>query len=758
MSQIGAEERLAVRPAKRKKTSGSQEKAPSNAESPASIVGGKGRKDLAIGGDTKKAASDIVLNGSLLRHDTLSMEEDMEAEKPKQITKEKKKKKRSMVEAAGETHSSVEVDETEVAEQDKHQRLRSKFAKSTKRVVKAMDEDSGTTDHEEGEQLEKIEATGLVPLPQPAEVLDMSPKSAVSALPKWLSQPVSVDPDATVPFDQLSLSKSVTDHLSHAGFQTAFAVQSAVLSMLLPGPKQHRGDLCVSAATGSGKTLAYVLPIMEALICRPVARLRALIVVPTRELVTQIQGVFHLCGSQLKVGTAVGNKSLREERAALLEVFQKFDPDAHRKLEEEAKENGKEWAWLDESDDESDSNLPEPYCVVEYDSLVDVLICTPGRLVEHIRSTKGFTLEHLKWLVVDEADRLLDQSFQEWIDVVIPALKQKIEPNDRPFGQRHQWIPLRKIILSATMTNDFSKLTALDLHNPALVSLEGGDDLRSQNSKAVLEEAAVLLPANLLESAVAVHDAVDKPLYLTHLVQEFLGPQQDSTIDDDDDTSMASSSSSGLSSEEDSSMGSNSDSISSNDNSRSKAERVDAILPAAGRPSQASLDHSRGILIFTNTNENALRLCRLLTLLRPQWTPLISPLTKSTGTSSGRKTIAAFKKGKLSIVVASDRASRGLDLENLAGVINYDMPRSSTSYVHRVGRTARAGKSGTATTLVAHHEARWFWNEIGRSQHIKRSGKITRKDVQLDEITNGDRTKYEFALKQLGEEAKGSIG
>ena len=108
------------------------------------------------------------------------------------------------------------------------------------------------------------------------------------------------------------------------------------------------------------------------------------------------------------------------------------------------------------------------------------------------------------------------------------------------------------------------------------------------------------------------------------------------------------------------------------------------------------------------------------------------------------------------MLVASDRASRGLDIQNLAHVINYDLPVSLTSYVHRVGRTARAGKEGTATTFVAHREARWFWNEIARSEQVKRGPgkKVSRMKLNL-EPGDKERKRYEEALRQLGREARG---
>ena len=166
----------------------------------------------------------------------------------------------------------------------------------------------------------------------------------------------------------------------------------------------------------------------------------------------------------------------------------------------------------------------------------------------------------------------------------------------------------------------------------------------------------------------------------------------------------------------------------------------------------------RGILVFTKSNETAVRLGRLLALLEPSYSTIIGTLTSTTSTSSRRKTIHSFNAGKLSILVASDLVSRGLDLPNLAHVINYDIPSSITNYVHRVGRTARAGKKGWAWTLFTPSEGRWFWTEIARSQDIVRQAGTKVSRVNIDAKSFGDemRSRYEAALEELGREARSS--
>jgi superfamily II DNA/RNA helicase len=141
--------------------------------------------------------------------------------------------------------------------------------------------------------------------------------------------------------------------------------------------------VCVAAPTGSGKTLTYVLPIVQRLALRVVVRLRALVVVPSRDLVSQVHDVFaRFCGPLgLRVGSAHGQTSFRQEQDSLVDMHAPSLPGGTSK--------------------------------------VDVLVCTPGRLMDHLQTTRGFTLQHLSFLVIDEADRLLAQHYNDWVHQVI---------------------------------------------------------------------------------------------------------------------------------------------------------------------------------------------------------------------------------------------------------------------------------------------------------------------------------------------------
>lgn len=645
----------------------------------------------------------------------------------------------------------IHQESTESDEETVHKKIRARYKKSAESApILEVEEPSKDEDSKENE-IEPVELHGLEPLPQPDQSSGPTVNPTFSALPDWIGKPTIISPLSSAPLDSLNLSSGILASLKKKGYHDAFAIQASVLRLLLPGSEQHQGDVCISAATGSGKTLAYTLPMVEKLRDKPLTRLRGLVVVPTRELVNQVRESLEMCcvGSGVKIGTAVGSKSLKDEQELLIEIGQRFDPDAYRAekikvLDED--DQLLDWDFDSQDEYEEEFDIPRNY-VVDYNSKVDILICTPGRIVDHIQSTKGFTLDHVQLLVIDEADRLLDESFQQWIDIVIPALEVQRNLNpieDRLFKMFHH-LPERKvqkILLSATMTRDISKLQALKLHRPKMIVLETSRPENAESQPAQ-SETQFELPSNLSELAISIDNSEDKPLHLIEVLQNNPRLKQPERAHKLVVNLHPNESSEESSSENDSSS------------SGSSSSSPSSSVPPTLRPNQPTSLH--GTLIFTNNNENALRLARLLTLLRPSWQPKISTLTKSTTSSSGRRALSAFRAGKICILIASDRASRGLDIPDLAEVINYDMPTSVTSYVHRVGRTARAGREGKAITLVARHEARWFWNEIARGTRVVRGPgrKVKRCESKLENWGKEERGGYEEALRTLGEEARG---
>lgn len=645
----------------------------------------------------------------------------------------------------------------------RHKIVLDKYDRAAKEAAEVKAQKLVTAENDENEGEEKAidaELHGLEPLPQPAPVEQDRKVSAFSALPEWLQAPVLASSADTMAFADLALHENILSSLEKRGYSSAFAIQSTVLPMLLPGPKQHHGDICISAATGSGKTLAYVLPMVQSLRDKPVTRLRGLIVVPTRELVSQVKESLDLCstGTGLKIATAVGSKSLKEEQTSLIEKCQRYDPEGYKAEQEKEIDEAEElmdWDFDKKFGPDDDLGLFYNH-VVNYNSKVDILICTPGRLVEHIQSTTGFSLEHVQWLVIDEADRLLDESFQQWVDVVMPGLEY-IRPLDA-LHQPHSDISrsvrrreVRKVILSATMTRDISKLMTLNLKRPKLVVLEGqtqevagdgGDTVKGEDG------VRVEIPATLQEYGVPIpeHNTQYKPLYLIEVLESDSHPKTHKKRQNSPIPSKSSETS-----DSDISTDSEDDSTTSNPPPHSPD-----LSPQPQPQPQPPTPSTHGTLIFTSSNEHAHRLSRLLALLRPSWKT--GTLTKSTtAAAAARKTLSLFRQHKLSILIASDRASRGLDIPCLAHVINYDMPSSGTAYVHRVGRTARAGKEGKATTLVLHSQGKWFWKDKGGvagSEVLGRGGRAVRRRNLVVDLSEGVRRVYEDALKTLGEEAR----
>jgi ATP-dependent RNA helicase DDX51/DBP6 len=549
-------------------------------------------------------------------------------------------------------------------------------------------------------------------------------------LPNWLAKPITVESSETVPFDELGVHPIFLKKLEKQGFTDALAVQSVLLPMLHPGFEQHLGDMCVSARTGSGKTLAYLLPIIEALHHQPVTTLSALVVVPTRQLVDQALRVAEdLCaGTKLKVGTALGNVPFGAEQKQLVKMRAQYDPERAKYLHDKESRRMPTAVAGRGGIFEHLRSVPKDH-VPQYDSGVDILICTPGRLVEHIESTTGFLLRSVRWLVIDEADQLLTQNFQGWATILMDALHNET-PEDymttqerlRKQSQSSSWpiVPARpcitKIVLSATMKKDLNKLGTLCLKRPKLVVVEDNTGEQSPTADSDVFE----LPSTLAEYAVPVGDGSCKPLYLLYILLRHIFIYDETGIKADPA----------------------SDSSSSSDYDEEPQSKTGVTSTMANSRSR--------VLIFAKSNENASRLSHLLSVLEPPLSPYIKTMTPSSTAKQTQKLLRSFSSGHTKILIASDAASRGLDIPDISHVINYDMPPSIVSYVHRVGRTARAGKDGQAVTLVTKTEAGWFWNQLAKGANMKRgSKKVARVEMKERDVTWDRKRTYQEALKEL---------
>ncbi|XP_007025005.2 PREDICTED: DEAD-box ATP-dependent RNA helicase 1 [Theobroma cacao] len=451
-------------------------------------------------------------------------------------------------------------------------------------------------------------------------------EKSVPILP-WMRSPIDVSLFEDCPLSLVPcLDHRLEVALENMGISSLFPVQVAVWQETI-GPGAFERDLCINSPTGSGKTLAYALPIVQTLSTRAVKCLRALVVLPTRDLALQVKDVFASIAPAvgLSVGLAVGQSSIADEISELIK---------RPKLEAGICYDPEDLAY-------------------ELQSSVDILVATPGRLMDHINSTKGFTLEHLHYLVVDETDRLLREAYQSWL----PTVLQLTQSNDeslfpyadsflsstfgslktiRRFGVERgfkgkSYPRLVKMVLSATLTQDPSKLAQLSLHHPLLMTTG---------------KRRYQLPEKL-ESYKLICDSNVRPLYLVALLQE-LGEEK--------------------------------------------------------------------CIVFTSSTESTHRLCTLLNLFG-DLSIKIKEYSGLQHQSVRSKTLKAFREGKVQVLVSSDAMTRGMDVEGVRNAINYDMPPYIKTYIHRAGRTARAGQAGRCFTLLHKHEVKRFKKMLGKADN-----------------------------------------
>ncbi|KAI5756945.1 DDX51 [Gulo gulo luscus] len=477
-------------------------------------------------------------------------------------------------------------------------------------------------------------------------------------LPSWLAEPSCVGKSVTedsVPIEHIpAVHPDMQKKLRAHGISSYFPVQAAVIPALLESTANGflvaRGgyrprDLCVSAPTGSGKTLAFVIPVVQALLGRAVCQVRALVVLPTKELAQQVSKVFNIYtdATPLCVALITGQKSLVKEQESLVQKT----ADGFR-------------------------------------CLADVVVATPGRLVDHIDQTPGFSLQHLRFLVIDEADRMIDSMHQSWLPRVMEAAFPSDGAKD-PFVllQRRQpqaptaasiscpQMPLQKLLFSATLTQNPEKLQQLGLHQPCLFSTglahrDAGDSEADRDSGG-----KYAFPAGLSHHYVPC-SLRTKPLAILHLILE--------------------------------------------------------------------KNFSR-VLCFTNSRENS---HRLFLLVQAFGGVTAAEFSSRFGPGQRKAVLKQFEQGKVQLLISTDATARGIDVQGVQLVVNYDAPQYLRTYVHRVGRTARAGETGQAFTLLLKVQERRFLRMLAEAGVPD----MTRHDVPC-ELLQPLVPRYEEALSQL---------
>ncbi|ESN99182.1 hypothetical protein HELRODRAFT_66523 [Helobdella robusta] len=365
-------------------------------------------------------------------------------------------------------------------------------------------------------------------------------------------------------------------------------------------PKILEGSDCIGCAkTGSGKTAAFVLPMLHLLSEDPYG-IFALIITPTRELAHQIGEHFKVLGKPLglKYSIIIGGADIIEQGIEL-------------------------------------SNKPH------------IVIATPGRLADHIEHGTDFSLKKIRFLVLDEADRLLEDKFGDQLQTIFSVLPEKRQT----------------LLFSATLTDTLQQLEHISNNKPFV--WVSSDAVATVDT---LSQQYVLCPADI------------KDAFLVHIIDVFKNKRPNSSV-----------------------------------------------------------------MIFVNTCKYCQILAMVLVELDFECVALHSMLQQKMRIAALNK----FKSSQVKILVATDVASRGLDIPTVDLVINHNVPTRPKDYIHRVGRTARAGEGGMAVTLVTPFDAKLL---VAIEDHI--GTKLTKHDVDEKEVAkialevNVLRSKSEIKLEE----------
>ncbi|KAM9371576.1 ATP-dependent RNA helicase DDX51 [Phaethornis superciliosus] len=533
--------------------------------------------------------------------------------------------------------SQVQLERTGEDSEEDIKQNRSNLNKSSKRKKRDVETEGAETqpkENTEGDQSTKEElslaASEEEAKPPPSSFMvlgdyEIKPVQKVQPfLPQWLAQPKLVQKrikDNLIPIgDVPGIHPRLLKRLQMNGIESFFPVQAEVIPAILQsashgylmGQGGHRPrDICVSAPTGSGKTLSFVIPIVQVLLDRVVCQVRALVVLPTKELAQQVSKVFNIYtdGTGLKVVLITGQKSFAKEQEMLVQKR-----------------------------------------VTGYSSLADIIVATPGRLTDHISQTPGFSLAQLRFLIVDEADRMIDDMHQNCLNQIVKAAFQtENESGSKMLFHRmrpgpltaasscYPQIPLQKLLFSATLTQDPEKLQQLDLFQPRLFTSvysekktlgDGTETEQDTNKKYTLPEG--------LSQCYVPCDLNSKPLLLLHFMLT------------------------------------------------KKFTRV---------------------LCFTNSREAS---HRLFLLVKAFGGVTVAEFSSRLPPNERQRTMKEFEQGKIQLLISTDATARGIDVRGVNYVINYDAPQFIRTYIHRVGRTARAGKVGVAFSLVLRIQERRF--------------------------------------------------
>lgn len=384
-------------------------------------------------------------------------------------------------------------------------------------------------------------------------------------------------------FQSLQLSRPILKALSALNYSTPTPIQAASIPIALLGR-----DIVAGAVTGSGKTAAYIIPIIERLLYKPakIAKTRVIVLTPTRELAIQVADVGRKLGQfvqNLSFGLAVGGLNLRQQ-------------------EQELKKRP------------------------------DIVIATPGRLIDHIRNSPSFSVDDVEIVVMDEADRMLEEGFEKEMQEIVELLPRKRQT----------------MLFSATMNSSIKQLIAWSLQKPVRIMID---------------------PPKTAASG---------------LMQEFV-----------------------------------------------RIRKRDELKPALLYTILSKLDPKQRVIIFISTKDMCHKLRIKLGLLGLRVGELHGGLSQE----QRLKSVTLFKNSTVPVLLCTDLAARGLDIPKIEVVVNYDMPKTHEIYLHRVGRTARAGRDGLSISFVGEAKReRAIVREVVKNVEESKKGKVFGRNADWDEV------------------------
>ena len=409
-------------------------------------------------------------------------------------------------------------------------------------------------------------------------------------------------------FDELHLSKPLTRACAALGYKKPTPIQAAVIPIAMTGR-----DVCGRAVTGSGKTAAFMLPQLERLLHRgprAAAATHVLCLVPTRELAVQVHQMTESLAqfTNIRATLVVGGLSANVQAAAL-------------------------------------RTRPE------------IVVGTPGRVIDHVRNTHSFGLEDLATLILDEADRLLEMGFLEEIKEIVRQCPKKRQT----------------LLFSATLTAGVEALASLSMKNPARLSA----DTLGTTPEHLTEEVLKLKP----------NQSAQKEAFLMSIV---------------------------------------------------------------------SRSFDKSTIVFAKTKQQAHRLKIIMGLSDIKAGELHGDMTQTQRLAA----LDDFRTGRVTHLIATDVAARGLDIPSVDAVISYDAPKTLASYLHRVGRTARAGKKGTALTFMEESDRKLVKTIAKRGANLKArivpgnivaewNKKIENMEEQIVQINYEERTERQLQKAEM---------